>query len=75
MQLCPAKKILTYASGKKGCAICSNGKDANSKSFNMFGFSDHIICLQIGAFPYLYGKYAGVLQEMENWPTYYRLIS
>ncbi|EKN5803669.1 ZinT/AdcA family metal-binding protein, partial [Salmonella enterica subsp. enterica] len=67
-------KILTYVSGKKGVRYLFECKDANSKAPKYVQFSDHIIApRKSGHFHIFMGNTSqqALLQEMENWPTYY----
>ncbi|EAQ9265737.1 metal-binding protein ZinT, partial [Salmonella enterica] len=67
-------KILTYASGKKGVRYLFECKDANSKAPKYVQFSDHIIAPRKSAHFHIFmgnTSQQALLQEMENWPTYY----
>lgn len=67
-------KILTYQSGKKGVRYLFECKDAESKAPKYVQFSDHIIApRQSSHFHIFMGNtsQAALLEEMENWPTYY----
>ncbi len=67
-------KILTYQSGKKGVRYLFECKDADSKAPKYVQFSDHIIApRQSSHFHIFMGNtsQAALLEEMENWPTYY----
>lgn len=67
-------KILHYKSGKKGVRYLFECKDANSKAPKYVQFSDHIIAPRKSSHFHIFmgnTSQAALLEEMENWPTYY----
>lgn len=67
-------KILTYESGKKGVRYLFECSDSNSTSPKFIQFSDHIIAPKTSDHFHIYmgdSSHEELLQEMENWPTYY----
>ncbi|MEG3131646.1 metal-binding protein ZinT [Pantoea cypripedii] len=68
------RKILTYASGKKGVRYLFSCQDAASHAPKYVQFSDHIIGpRQSSHFHIFMGNTSqeALLKEMDNWPTYY----
>jgi Zn/Cd-binding protein ZinT len=69
-------KILTYPSGKKGVRYLFECHDATSKAPKYVQFSDHIIAPRRSSHFHMFiGNISqqALLEEMDNWPTYYRL--
>ncbi|QBH96115.1 metal-binding protein ZinT [Limnobaculum zhutongyuii] len=67
-------KILHYASGKKGVRYLFNCQDSGSNAPQYIQFSDHIIEPHKSSHFHIYmgnESHEKLLQEMENWPTYY----
>ncbi|WP_437889064.1 metal-binding protein ZinT [Phytobacter sp. V91] len=67
-------KILTYTSGKKGVRYLFECKDASSKAPKFVQFSDHTIAPRKSAHYHIFmgnTSQAALLEEMDNWPTYY----
>lgn len=67
-------KILTYVSGKKGVRYLFECKDASSKAPKFVQFSDHTIGPRKSAHYHIFmgnTSQAALLEEMDNWPTYY----
>nr|WP_045441918.1 metal-binding protein ZinT [Citrobacter sp. S-77] len=67
-------KILTYQSGKKGVRYLFECKDAGSKAPKYVQFSDHIIAPRKSSHFHIFTgntSQAALLEEMDNWPTYY----
>lgn len=67
-------KILTYVSGKKGVRYLFECRDANSTAPAYIQFSDHTIAPRQSAHFHLFmgnKSQAALLEEMDNWPTYY----
>ncbi|HFF9021558.1 TPA: ZinT/AdcA family metal-binding protein, partial [Escherichia coli] len=67
-------KILTYKSGKKGVRYLFECKDPKSKAPKYIQFSDHIIAPRKSSHFHIFmgnDSQQSLLNEMENWPTYY----
>ncbi|WP_041526054.1 metal-binding protein ZinT [Pantoea sp. At-9b] len=67
-------KILTYASGKKGVRYLFECQDANSQAPKFVQFSDHIIGPRKSSHFHIFTgntSQEALLNEMDNWPTYY----
>lgn len=67
-------KVLTYTSGKKGVRYLFECKDAHSTAPKYVQFSDHLIAPRKSAHYHIFsGNHSqeALLQEMDNWPTYY----
>ncbi|WP_434736534.1 ZinT/AdcA family metal-binding protein, partial [Escherichia coli] len=67
-------KILTYKSGKKGVRYLFECKDPESKAPKYIQFSDHIIAPRKSSHFHIFmgnDSQQSLLNEMENWPTYY----
>ncbi|HFZ8995954.1 TPA: metal-binding protein ZinT [Citrobacter freundii] len=67
-------KILTYASGKKGVRYLFECKDAASSAPKYVQFSDHIIAPRKSSHFHIFTgniSQQALLEEMDNWPTYY----
>ncbi|MQS64999.1 metal-binding protein ZinT [Escherichia coli] len=67
-------KILTYKSGKKGVRYLFECKDPESKAPKYIQFSDHIITPRKSSHFHIFmgnDSQQSLLNEMENWPTYY----
>ena len=67
-------KILNYKSGKKGVRYLFECNDADSKAPKYVQFSDHIIGPRKSSHFHIFmgnTSQAALLQEMDNWPTYY----
>ena len=67
-------KILNYKSGKKGVRYLFECKAADSKAPKYVQFSDHIIAPRKSSHFHIFmgnTSQAALLEEMENWPTYY----
>lgn len=67
-------KILTYSSGKKGVRYLFECNDSKSKTPKFVQFSDHTVApRQSQHFHLFMGNVSqeALLQEMDNWPTYY----
>ncbi len=67
-------KILTYESGKKGVRYLFECKDPESKAPKYIQFSDHIIAPRKSSHFHIFmgnDSQQSLLNEMENWPTYY----
>ncbi|WP_380178267.1 metal-binding protein ZinT [Kalamiella sp. sgz302252] len=67
-------KILTYVSGKKGVRYLFECSDAASTAPKYIQFSDHTIAPRKSAHFHLFmgnTSQEALLQEMDNWPTYY----
>lgn len=67
-------KILTYVSGKKGVRYLFECRDASSAAPKYLQFSDHTIAPRKSAHFHLFmgnTSQAALLEEMDNWPTYY----
>lgn len=67
-------KILTYKSGKKGVRYLFECKDPESKAPKYIQFSDHIIAPRKSSHFHIFmgnDTQQSLLNEMENWPTYY----
>ncbi|HDT5604641.1 TPA: ZinT/AdcA family metal-binding protein, partial [Escherichia coli] len=67
-------KILTYKSGKKGVRYLFECKDSESKAPKYIQFSDHIIAPRKSSHFHIFmgnDSQQSLLNEMENWPTYY----
>lgn len=67
-------KILTYASGKKGVRYLFTCQDANSQAPKFVQFSDHIIGPRKSTHFHIFtgnSSQDALLNEMDNWPTYY----
>ncbi|WP_174510286.1 metal-binding protein ZinT [Klebsiella oxytoca] len=68
------KKILTYASGKKGVRYLFECQQADSKAPKFVQFSDHIIGPRKSQHFHIFmgnESQEALLKEMDNWPTYY----
>ncbi|KYG91293.1 metal-binding protein ZinT [Metasolibacillus sp. FSL K6-0083] len=66
-------EILTYEKGNRGVRYIFKQIDNDSKAPKYVQFSDHIISDKVsGHFHIYFGEdRAKLLEEMENWPTYY----
>lgn len=66
-------EILTYAKGNRGVRYIFKQTDNASKAPAYVQFSDHIISDKVAGHYHLYfgDDRAQLLEEMENWPTYY----
>lgn len=67
-------KILTYASGKKGVRYLFECPEADSKAPKYVQFSDHTIAPRKSAHFHIFmgnRSQQALLEEMDNWPTYY----
>ncbi|CQJ54422.1 metal-binding protein ZinT [Yersinia rohdei] len=67
-------KIMHYKSGSKGVRYLFECKDTHSKAPKYVQFSDHIIEPQKSHHFHIYmgnESQAQLLEEMENWPTFY----
>ena len=67
-------KILTYASGKKGVRYLFECQQADSKAPKFVQFSDHTIAPRKSQHFHIFmgnESQEALLQEMDNWPTYY----
>lgn len=67
-------KILTYKKGNRGVRFLFEATDANAGDYKYVQFSDHNIApVKTGHFHIFYGgeSQEKLLEEMENWPTYY----
>lgn len=68
------KEILTYKKGNRGVRYLFETKDGDAGQFKYVQFSDHGIMPQKAEhFHIFFGgeSQAKLLEEMENWPTYY----
>lgn len=64
----------TYKSGKKGVRYLFECKDPESKAPKYIQFSDHIIAPRKSSHFHIFmgnDSQQSLLNEMENWPTYY----
>ncbi|WP_108031635.1 metal-binding protein ZinT [Trichococcus patagoniensis] len=67
-------QILTYESGKKGVRYLFELTDATQDAPRYIQFSDHIIEPTASAHYHIYmgdENHEALLQEMDNWPTFY----
>lgn len=67
-------RILNYAKGNRGVRFLFEAKDANAGRFRYVQFSDHNIApVKAEHFHIFFGgdSQEAVLEELENWPTYY----
>lgn len=67
-------KILNYASGKKGVRYLFECTDSQSTAPKFVQFSDHIIGPRQSQHFHIFSgniSQAALLEEMDNWPTYY----
>lgn len=67
-------KILTYKKGNRGVRFLFEATDENAGNFKYVQFSDHNIApLKTGHFHIYFGgeSQEKLLEELENWPTYY----
>lgn len=68
------KEVLTYKRGNRGVRYLFTAKEENAGEFKHIQFSDHNIApVKTGHFHIFYGQapHEKLLEEMENWPTYY----
>ncbi|HEM4280768.1 TPA: zinc ABC transporter substrate-binding protein AdcA [Streptococcus suis] len=67
-------KILTYKKGNRGVRFLFEATDANAGNYKYVQFSDHNIApVKTGHFHIYFGgeSQEKLLEELENWPTYY----
>ena len=67
-------KILTYKKGNRGVRFLFEATDADAGNYKYVQFSDHNIApVKTGHFHIFFGgeSQEKLLEEMENWPTYY----
>lgn len=67
-------KILTYKKGNRGVRFLFEATDANAGNYKYVQFSDHNIApVKTGHFHIYFGgeTQEKLLEELENWPTYY----
>ena len=67
-------KILTYKKGNRGVRYLFEATDADAGNYKYVQFSDHNIApVKTGHFHIFFGgeSQEKLLEEMENWPTYY----
>lgn len=67
-------KILTYKKGNRGVRFLFEATDANAGNYKYVQFSDHNIApVKTGHFHIYFGGESQdkLLEELENWPTYY----
>ncbi len=67
-------EILTYKKGNRGVRFLFEATDANAGDYKYVQFSDHNIApVKTGHFHIFFGgeSQEKLLEEMENWPTYY----
>lgn len=67
-------KILTYKKGNRGVRFLFEATDANARNYKYVQFSDHNIApVKTGHFHIYFGGESQdkLLEELENWPTYY----
>ena len=67
-------KVLNYQAGNRGVRYLFEAKDLQTKAFKYLQFSDHAISPQkAGHFHLYFGNESqeALLNELENWPTYY----
>ncbi|MGO0040094.1 zinc ABC transporter substrate-binding protein AdcA [Streptococcus suis] len=67
-------KILTYKKGNRGVRFLFEAMDANAGNYKYVQFSDHNIApVKTGHFHIYFGgeSQEKLLEELENWPTYY----
>lgn len=66
-------EILTYEKGNRGVRFIYKQMDENSEAPAYMQFSDHIISDKVSHHYHLYfgEDRAALLEELENWPTYY----
>lgn len=67
-------KILTYKKGNRGVRFLFEATDANAGDYKYVQFSDHNIApVKTGHFHIYFGgeSQEKLLEELENWPTYY----
>lgn len=68
------KEILTYKKGNRGVRFLFEATEENAGRFKYVQFSDHNIApIKTGHFHIFFGgeSQEKLLEEMENWPTYY----